>query len=411
MQAAVRRLGSLAQQQCRNFQTATATVVSPVSKELPMPAANKQSTKIEAMIPDMTKRMVQVRWSDGKVGNFPFVWLRDSAPLAIQPVYNPKCIATAATRTLTLNELNVQVKPEKLALDPQGESIVIQWPPYNEVAYRSDWLREHLLTIPGLTGSEKLVTLWGRADLDNFLPQATAEELSSGNKKLLRQKLSEFAKYGILMVHGGGTGDLKALKALGYQLDQLEPNKFRAYPHHVQGIHTGGAYKPAIPPVCLLFIREEPEDNTLQICDGYRIADQLRKAHPTLFTFLCNTLIEYKVMGKDGTLKSHKWPVFTLAANGAVQQVIFNNALRSSRITVPPDTLEDYYKALKTFNSYCYQTRNMYNLHVQKGDLVLIANQRILHGNPAFSDNVNTWVDEVFLSDEPLTHILKQAES
>lgn len=355
--------------------------------------------------------MVQIRWEDGKTGHFPFVWLRDCAPLATQPAHDPKCSRTAATRTLTLNELNVQVKPEKLMLEPEGDGIVVQWPPYHEVTYKSEWLREHLLSIPSLTVSEKLVAPWGRADLEKFLPQTTAEELSNGNKTILREKLLDFAKYGLLLVHGGGSGDFKALKSLGYEMDQLVPNKFRAYPHHVQGMHTGGAHKPAIPPLCLLFIREEPEDNSLQISDGYRVADLLRQAHPTMFTFLCNTLIEYKVIGKDGTLKRHKWPVFTLAANGAVQQVVFNNALRSSRITVSPETLEDYYTALKTFNSYCYQSRNMFNLHVQKGDLVILANQRILHGNPAFSDNVTNWVDEVFVSDEALIKTLKRVQS
>jgi len=413
MQATVRRLGSLVHQRCRKLQTATATAINPNTNQAP---DSLTTSKIAAVEPDSTKRMVQVKWEDGKIGDFPYVWLRDCAPLATRPDDDPKCSITAATRTLTLNELNVQVKPEKLSLDPQGDSILIQWPPYHEVAYKSEWLREHLLSIPGLSvgpwGRGPLtVTPWGRSDLEKYLPQATADELCSGNKSLLREKLVNFAKYGVLLVHGGGTGDLKVLKSFGYDLAQLEPNKFRAYPHHVQGMHTGGAYKPAVPSLCLLFIREEPEDSTLQICDGYRVADLLREAHPTMFTFLCNTLIEYKVIGKNGQSKNHKWPVFTLAANGAVQQVVFNNALRSSRITVTPETLEDYYKALKTFNSYCYQSRNMINLHVQKGDLVLIANQRILHGNPAFSNNVNNWVDEVFLPDEPLTQALKRAQA
>jgi len=408
MQATARRLGSLVHQGCRKLQTATATAINPNPNQAPVLTT---TTKIASVAPDLTKRMVQVQWEDGKIGHFPFVWLRDCAPLATQSDTNPKCSVTAATRTLTLNELNVQVKPEKLMLDPQGDNMMIQWPPYHEVIYKSEWLREHLLSIPALTVSEKLVSTWGRSDLEKFLPQATADDLCSGNKSLLREKFLDFAKYGVLLIHGGGTGDLKVLKSLGYDPAQLEPNKFRAYPHHVQGMHTGGAYKPAVPPLCLLFIREEPEDSTLQICDGYRVADLLREAHPTMFTFLCNTLIEYKVIGKNGQLKNHKWPVFTLAANGAVQQVVFNNALRSSRITVTPESLEDYYKALKTFNSYCYQSRNMINLHVQKGDLVLIANQRILHGNPAFSNNVNNWVDEVFLPDEPLTQALKRAQA
>jgi hypothetical protein len=411
MQATIRHLGSTAQLQCRRLlQTAPAKVIDLNSNEAVLSAASR----IITTKPDFTKRSIEVKWGDGKVGSFPFVWLRDCATLAAQSangnpksgisVKNSKC----AIRTLTLNELNVQVTPESLSLE--GDQIHVQWPPYHQVIYTSEWLREHLSRIPGMAYSEKLAMPWGRTDLEKNFPQTTTDELCSGNKRLVREKILDFAKYGVLLVRGGGFGDLKALKTLGYDLDQLEPNKFRNYPHHVQGMHTGGAYKPAIPPLCLLFIREEPEDSTLQICDGYRVAELLRESNPTMFTFLCNTLIEYNVSGKDGQLKRHKWPVFTLAANGAVQQVVFNNALRSSRIAVLPETMEDYYKALKTLNSKCYESRNMVNLHVQKGDLLFIANQRILHGNPAFSDNVNNWVDEVFLPDEPLAQLLKKLQ-
>ena len=68
--------------------------------------------------------------------------------------------------------------------------------------------------------------------------------------------------------------------------------------------------------------------------------------------------------------------------------MVFNNALRNGDVALRPERLKEFYGALKAWNSYCYTADNLLNLEVQDGELILIANDRILHGSTALPTGV-----------------------
>lgn len=215
---------------------------------------------------------VNVVWDDGSKGKFPFVWLLDCAPILSEESRVCK-EAFAHNRMLTLNELNVQAKPEKLALHPSGERISIQWPPFHEIAYESEWLKEHVFVASGTVVADRQVVTWGRSDLQDRLPTISAADLRHSNIMVMREKLLEFAKYGVLIVKDGAA-NMKCLETLGYKVADLEKNVVKCFSHGVQGLHTGAPHKDNIPSLGMLVVRNSPADNeaTLQLVDGFRVA-------------------------------------------------------------------------------------------------------------------------------------------
>lgn len=200
------------------------------------------------------------------------MWLLDCAPMLTEEAN--VCKETFAhNRMLTLNELNVNAKPEKLALHPNGERIYVQWPPFHEVTYDSEWLKEHVFVSgSGVPTAERRVVTWGRSDLGEKLPTIEADDLN--NILVAREKLAEFAKYGILVIKDGAA-NVKALSALGYSPKDLEHNVVKCFSHGVQGLHTGGPFQDDIPALGVLVVRNNPvdtEEATLQLVDGFRVA-------------------------------------------------------------------------------------------------------------------------------------------
>ena len=92
--------------------------------------------------------------------------------------------------------------------------------------------------------------------------------------------------------------------------------------------------------------------------------------------------------------------------DGSLEAIYYNNQLRSWYLEMAAEQVPKVYEALKTFNDYCYQSRNLFEIKLKSGtklhsslhlftihnilchflgELVIFSNNRILHGRSAFS--------------------------
>jgi len=163
-------------------------------------------------------------------------------------------------------------------------------------------------------------------------------------------------------------------------------------------LHTGMPFVTPVPRISVIRVRSAPKNATLQLVDGLRVATQLRSIAPKAFRVLSETLIDYEATVPQPPTSNNSassppppkkyssaLPVFTVnPSNGNVERVVFNNALRARRSSLPDNELMELYAALKEFGFHCYDRTNEADVHVSRGDMLVLANDRVLHGHSAW---------------------------
>uniref|UniRef100_A0A914WBG6 TauD/TfdA-like domain-containing protein n=1 Tax=Plectus sambesii TaxID=2011161 RepID=A0A914WBG6_9BILA len=344
-------------------------------------AANRQITedhvpRIVTMQGRKDGKLLEVQWEDGTVGEFPYVWLRDCAPMR--------------RSTASLNDVQLDVEPEKLALSDKGDAVLVQWPPYYNSQYSSKWLREHVFDDCGNDRASS-IELWSK-DFHDKLPRFALEDLMA-RKNARKQMLASLERYGVVKVEGCySTRDhdalMRQIPMITAKVGTTEKSLSTA---HV--VHTAGSHMLSIPVLTTLrFLSQAdahyPTRLSMSIVDGFTAATDLRAAHLSMFEFLCAQKVEY--VSEEGRSKAAHPMISTDAVRGVadmwgcITQVVFNNARRSSHITMPPTKLGQFYSALKQFQLSCFQ--NAITVNVNQGDVFLLNNHRVLHGTPAIEN-------------------------
>lgn len=310
-------------------------------------------------------RGLQVQWEDGTVGHFSYVWLRDSAP-----THRPE----------SLNDLNLKIKPKELKLTDQGDAVLIEWPPYLKAQYTSDWLRDHLLPSADNILDQPGTQCWIKSSKFKA-PTFNFETIrdDEGGRALL---MSQYHKVGIAKVKACGElspDELLDLVPVGFcegkQIASLDD-----VVRKVHELHSGFPELATIPKVVAMKVKGINGYGSFQLVDGFAVAQQFRETHRRLFDFLADTPVQYE--GIDD-LTTAKHPTIVLDAEEHIKQVVFNNVQRSTRLNLSMAQSDLFFQALKAFNNLLY--KNAVNLKMGNGDILLINNNRVLHGHTAFA--------------------------
>src|SRR5690242_10157179 len=96
------------------------------------------------IVPNSLKRWLQIEWSDGVHGRFPFVWLRDNCPAPHTYTLNDRCHA----RHMMFSALDINVEPVHCSSD--RHSVTIEWPGRKLAKYKSHWLRDRNIDNPSV---------------------------------------------------------------------------------------------------------------------------------------------------------------------------------------------------------------------------------------------------------------------
>jgi gamma-butyrobetaine dioxygenase len=73
-----------------------------------------------------------------------------------------------------------------------------------------------------------------------------------------------------------------------------------------------------------------------------------------------------------------------LDKHGEVEQVFYNNQVRSRALTLEVDEMKATYDAMKTLDNLFYSDKYMLNYKLQDGDCVVFDNVRVLHGRKGY---------------------------
>lgn len=336
------------------------------------------------------KGQVAVTWPDGRRAGFPFIWLRDNCVCAT--CRHPG----SGQRLLDTLDLPDDIAPRRVELD--GGKLVVAWSDGHASKYEAAWLWDHAPTPEARAARRPPRKLWG-AEIANDLPRGDWEELlrspAAERRYLARYHDYGFglldkvpARDGMVVEVGNRFGHVRATN-YGTFFDVRsvpDPNNL-AYTAVALGVHTDNPYRDPEPGVQLLHCLESdaPGGESILV-DGFRAADDLRREDPAAFERLARRHQSFRFRDREAEL-SARTPVIALDDDGAVVAIHFNNR-SAAPLDAPLEEIEPWYRAYRQFARLLRRPENELRLRLAPGQLLMLQNDRALHGREAFDPNL-----------------------
>ncbi len=147
--------------------------------------------------------------------------------------------------------------------------------------------------------------------------------------------------------------------------------------------HTDNPYRSPVPGVQLLHcVANETSGGLSTLVDGYAVAEALRARDPEAFRILTTTPVRFLFRDKDTELLSSA-PLIELDAGGNVRTIRFSPRLDYVPL-LRPEALSDYYRARRGLGLALRSSEFEIRFLLNKGDLVMFDNCRLLHGRTGF---------------------------
>lgn len=329
-----------------------------------------------------TSQQVRLRWADGAEATFAAIWLRDNIPAARHRADGQKLF--------DITELPAQVHIRDAALSAQGGLRVSFEPEHLDAEFDARWLARYA-RLGG--GADEPRVAWD-ASLA-ALPRADFEHIRDDPRQLaawLRAVLS----HGFALLHGvpaqpGRVLDVVAL--FGYV---RETNYGRVFdvitepaPANLAnagialGLHTDNPYRDPVPTLQLLHcLTASAHGGDSVLCDGIRVAEALRAAHPEGFALLACHAVRFRYVDERVDLDCRA-PMIETDAAGEVRAVRYNNRSLAP-FELDATLLPDYFRAYRRFSTMLHDAGATVSFRLGPGDLFIVDNRRVLHGRGPF---------------------------
>jgi gamma-butyrobetaine dioxygenase len=332
-----------------------------------------------------------VAWKAGGESRFPFLWLRDNCRC-------PRCRDPRNGQRL-FDALDLPAEPTPTAASLVGEDVAIAWAGEgHESRYAAAWLAAHDLSPAGRGKRRPELRLWG-AEIANDLPRADWPEVLADPVVEFRL-LRDLARYGFALLHQvpvekgqvAAVGDrLGHVRVTNYGrlfdvVSMPNPNNL-AFTAVGLGVHTDNPYRDPTPGLQLLHCLESdaPGGETMLV-DGFRAAEELRRRHPEDFAVLARLPLSFHFADANADLKATT-PVIATDFEGNVVSVHFNNRSMSA-LDVPEAEILPWYRAYRRFAAILREPAGELRLRLSPGNLIIMENNRALHGRTAFDPNL-----------------------
>ncbi|MEL6978155.1 MAG: TauD/TfdA family dioxygenase [Pseudomonadota bacterium] len=327
---------------------------------------------------------VVVTWPDGVVGTFPFIWLRDNCPTSFH----------RETEERTFDLLSVPLKVHAASATLTEDDLLVVWTDGgHESRFALEWLRAHR---PGARACDPAAiepALW-RADLGaDALPKAHADALEDDDALLAW--LCEAKRYGLALIDGleAEESGFDVARRIGFLrrtnfgetfdvVSKPDPNNL-AYTPLALPLHTDLTNQETPPGFQFLHcLANEAIGGGSLFCDGFAIAEDIRRDDPLSYGKLSNTLVPMRFHDADYDIRNRE-RVIRLDEDGRPAEIRFNAHL-AGVFDLPAAEMTDYYRAYRAFMAATREPRYQITLKLKAGQMVVFDNRRILHGREAF---------------------------
>jgi gamma-butyrobetaine dioxygenase len=334
---------------------------------------------------------LSVTWQSGGRSGFPHIWLRDNCRCG-------KCRDPRnGQRLFDALDLPAEPKPREARLE--NEAVVVRWAGEDhESRYPAGWLEAHDLSADARARRRVAHRHWG-AEIANDLPQADWPRVLAEPAQELHL-LEGLAAYGFAMLHKvpaepgqvAAVGDrLGHVRVTNYGqifdvVSMPNPNNL-AFTAVGLGVHTDNPYRDPTPGLQMLHCLEAdaPGGDTLLV-DGFRAAEELRRRHPEEFALLARLPLPFHFADAKADLRAAT-PMISTDFEGRVTAVHFNNRSMTA-LDLPEDQVTAWYRAYRRFAAILREPAGELRLRLAPGDLIIMENNRALHGRTAFNPNL-----------------------
>jgi gamma-butyrobetaine dioxygenase len=335
-----------------------------------------------------------VDWSDGRQSRFHALWLRDNCAC-------PTCRHPQALERRYILIDDVEPRLGSAEVDPSGD-LVLRFAgspkaPTHESRFDAGWLRHHAYDEWARAERRQPLRLWGseqegRLTLVNY---ASFMETKQGLVTWIQALLQD----GIVLLDGAPAraGEIQRIAErvgpirhtnFGLIFDVVSrpnPNASADTPMGLE-LHTDLANWDDPPGVQLLFcIANEAVGGDSVYGDSFKVAEDLRGEEPEVFERLTRQMFDFRFHDDSCDLRA-RGPMIELDPDGAIVRVRFNNWLRAP-FDIPEQEIERTYHALRRYWLRLRDRRNQVRLKLKAGQMIAVANARVMHGRDPFDPN------------------------
>ncbi len=332
--------------------------------------------------------LLTVHWSDGTIGEFASIWLRDNLPEDRDQHSGQRLIDVA----------DLPPDPRIHSATLQGTAANISWQDETRTSTIAlDWLYDYA------SGRQQRPELKPRLWLEGAKLAAQRDFAWLSWPRLQADDaarcewLTRLLQDGLAFLREVPRVDGAILEAMGVVGQVAETNYGRlfdvravaqpenlAYSDRGLGLHLDNPYREPVPGFQALHtLLAAPDGGDSLFADGFALAAALRTSEPAAFALLTRTPVPFRYQGTGADLYAER-PLIELSCAGEIAAIAYNN--RSIQpLRLPAVECRAYYAAYRRFAELLREPRFQLATRLEDGDLVLFDNQRVLHGRSGFS--------------------------
>ena len=327
-------------------------------------------------------------WGDGVHSTYHYIWLRDNCPCCKHSQTNHRLIETS---TIALD-----IEPLELSLS--DKQIKVFWKDGHISIFSFDWLKKYDYS----NGNKFLkdpIVLWDRSNFDDIptFDYPFLLEDNSKSKQNLSKIIEGFYQYGIIFIKNVPVPHVDVLdiaEFFGYVRETNWGKTYNvksyadansvAYTSHALFGHTDDPYRDPIATAQIsLFTKNTTEGGESTLCDGFKIAEDMRVLYPEYFELLVNTPIHFYLKDNNNIFESIK-TVIELDSTGQINCIRYSNH-SSQPFNIASEKMHKFYAAYQQFGKMREHPKYQLKIRMNQGDLYMIDNTRILHGRSEYS--------------------------
>ena len=333
-------------------------------------------------------RALSVDWQDGHQSHFHYVWLRDACRCRHcgEPAFGHK-------RTLAA-DIPADITTSSARLGNDGSVTLLWSPDGHESSFSGAWLRQHCYSDSERERRRSKPTLW-----DSRRPPDTSpfdlNELTGDEARQL-DLLDRLRRFGIAFVSGtAGEGVERVAKLIGYLREtnygrvfdikvEAQPRTFADLPEAAPP-HTDDAFRPFPPGLLMLeCVQASTEGGASLFIDGFSMVARLRAEDEPSVELLSRLPLRF--------YRSHPGE-HDFLSYGRLINLDHEGHLAGVRLALhnigppnlSPDQVEPFYAALRRLVTCARDPQLRLVRRLEAGDLVILDNERVLHGRETFT--------------------------
>ena len=313
----------------------------------------------------------------GNPRRYHFLWLRDNSPASR---------SRNGQRLHESNALDPDVRPT--SFEHSGQELKVVWNDDTASAYPVEFLSKWAYDSPG--DSESKVVQWHGHLGDRIRRHDYATVCAeSGARKAW---LADVERYGFSLMRDVPLAEETIFEVVGLfgfvretnygRLFEVRTEEFPsnlAYSPVPLSVHTDNPYRDPCPTLQILHcLVQSDEGGITALVDGFDAADRLRKEDPAAFELLTTNDVSFHYETDDACL-DNSGPIIALDAAGKPRRIRINNRSMEP-LQLDFDRVVPFYNALFKFRNFLEDDLSQYQFHMHAGDLLVLDNERILHG-------------------------------